>query len=80
MDTGGFFPGGKAAGKLTLRLHLVPGLRIVELYLRSPIRLHDVVFNYFTCSHFYKQSADKPGVIMQLQIGEETKQWANEYK
>jgi hypothetical protein len=31
--------------KLTTHLHLVPTSRMVELYLHSPIRLHDIVFN-----------------------------------
>jgi hypothetical protein len=32
--------------KLTSNLHLVPESRIVELYLHSPIRLHDMLLGY----------------------------------
>jgi hypothetical protein len=31
--------------KLTTHLHLMSRLRVMELYLHSPIRLHDVVLN-----------------------------------
>jgi hypothetical protein len=32
--------------KQTTHLHLVPRLRMVELYLHSPIRIHGTVLNY----------------------------------
>jgi hypothetical protein len=42
----GLFPRDKSTSvELTIHLNLVPRLRIVELYLRSPIRLHGVVLN-----------------------------------
>jgi hypothetical protein len=43
MGTGGSFPGRKAPGgvKLTTKLQLVPGSRMMELCVHSAIRLHD---------------------------------------
>jgi hypothetical protein len=43
----GSFPEGKSAKgvKLTTRHHLVPRLRVVELYIHSPILLHGLVLN-----------------------------------
>jgi hypothetical protein len=43
---GAVYPGIKRQGvKLTTLLHLVPMLRMVELYLHSPIHFHGVVLN-----------------------------------
>jgi hypothetical protein len=44
----GLSPGDKAAGTLIFHLALVPMLKIVELYLHSPIHLRGVVVNYLT--------------------------------
>jgi hypothetical protein len=44
MGTGGCLPG----VKLTTHLHLAPRSRMVELYLHSPIHLHDVVLNWLS--------------------------------
>jgi hypothetical protein len=43
----GLFPGWYSGWgvKLATHLHLVPRSRIVELYLHSPICLHDIVLN-----------------------------------
>jgi hypothetical protein len=41
-------PGDSGPGREADHLHLVPSSGIVELYLRSPIRLHGVVFNYLS--------------------------------
>jgi hypothetical protein len=43
MGTGGAFPPGV---KLTAHLNLVSRSRMVELYVRTPIRLHSAVLNY----------------------------------
>jgi hypothetical protein len=47
VGTGDSFPGCKTTRgvKLTIHLHLEPRLRNVKLYLHSPIRPHDVMFN-----------------------------------
>jgi hypothetical protein len=47
MGTGGSFPRGKGGMdvKLITHLHLVLRARMVELYLHSPICLHDVMLN-----------------------------------
>jgi hypothetical protein len=42
LGTGGSFPGHEA----TNRLHLLPSLKYVELYLHAPMRLHVVALNY----------------------------------
>jgi hypothetical protein len=48
IDTEGFFPAGKAAGAWSWQhLHLLPLLRIVELYQHSPIHLHGAALNCF---------------------------------
>jgi hypothetical protein len=44
VGTVDFFPGVQSV-KLTTHLHLVPRLRIEELYLHSPICLHGIVLN-----------------------------------
>jgi len=36
----------KAAGACGCRLRPVPGLKVLELYLRSPMRLHGAVLRY----------------------------------
>jgi hypothetical protein len=43
----GLFPWGKSVQdvEITTYHHIVPRSRMVELYLHSPIRLHDVVLN-----------------------------------
>jgi hypothetical protein len=47
MSTGGFLPGGKAAGVMKLTTHhLVPRSRIVKLYLHSPPCLYGIVFKF----------------------------------
>jgi hypothetical protein len=43
-----YFPGGGeeiGVVNLSTHLHLVPGLRLVELYLHSPIYLHGILLN-----------------------------------
>jgi hypothetical protein len=45
MGTGSTSPRLKQTGREGDHSHLVPRLRIVELYLHSPIRLHGVVLN-----------------------------------
>jgi hypothetical protein len=52
VGTAGSFPRGKNGRgvKLTTYLHLVPKVRIVGLYLHSPICLHGIVLNYTNLS------------------------------
>jgi hypothetical protein len=47
MDTGGLFPREYSSWgvKLTTDLHPFPRLRMVELYLHCPTRLHSLVLN-----------------------------------
>jgi hypothetical protein len=49
MGTGSFFSGDKrglgVGVNLTTHLHIVPRSKMVELYLHSAIRLHEVVLN-----------------------------------
>jgi hypothetical protein len=47
LGTRGCFPKGKTTGvELTTHLHLVVRLRMIELYLHSPIHLHGVMLNF----------------------------------